>query len=91
MRIALGASPRNLIGTILGEAAGLAVAGVALGCVLAYAAALQMRALLAGVMPNDWFSYSAAGVLCLLMALAGSLAPAVRAIRVDPAIAIRTE
>lgn len=91
VRIALGASARNLIGGILGEAAGLAIAGVAIGCALAYVAAMQMRALLAGITPNDWFSYSAAGVLCLLMALAGSLAPAVRAIRVDPAIAIRTE
>ncbi|HEY3738272.1 MAG TPA: ABC transporter permease [Bryobacteraceae bacterium] len=91
VRIALGASPRNLAGTILGEAARLAIVGVAIGCLLAYAAAMQMRALLAGVTPNDWFSYSAAGALCLLMAVAGSLIPAVRAIRVDPAIAIRTE
>jgi predicted permease len=91
VRIALGASSRTIMSKILGEAAGLAVAGVALGCLLAYAAAVQMRALLAGVTPNDWVSYGSAALLCVLMAFGGSLLPAIRAIRVDPAIAIRTE
>lgn len=91
VRIALGASPGNILSSVLREAAGLTVVGIALGCVAANAAAYQIRALLAGVTPNDWISYAAAGLLCLLMAVAGSLLPALRAVRVDPAIAIRTE
>ena len=91
VRIALGAAPGSILSMIVREAAVLTAGGVALGCLAAYAAARQMQALLAGVTPNDWLSYAAAALLCLMMALGGSLLPALRALRVDPAIAIRTE
>ena len=91
VRVALGASARNVVGTLVAEAATLTGAGLVVGCLVAFAAAKQMQALLAGVTPEDWLSYTAAGVLCLLMVLGGSLVPAVRALRIDPAIAIRTE
>jgi len=47
--------------------------------------------LLAGVSPADAFVWIATFALCLTMTLAGSLLPAIRAIRVDPVTAIRAE
>jgi ABC-type antimicrobial peptide transport system permease subunit len=91
VRIALGASGRNIVAAIVAEAMGLTLVGIALGCIIAYGAAMQMQTLLAGVTPYDWMSYSAVVALCIVMAVAGSLMPTVRALRVDPAIAIRTE
>jgi ABC-type lipoprotein release transport system permease subunit len=43
------------------------------------------------VKPDDPLTFAAAGVLALVMTVVGSLAPAVRAVRVDPIKAIRTE
>jgi ABC-type lipoprotein release transport system permease subunit len=50
-----------------------------------------MRALLAGVTPADLPTFTTAVSLCALMALTGSLLPALRAIHIDPANAIRAE
>ena len=66
-------------------------AGVALGVTLAYMAGRAMQALLAGVAPGDAATLLSAAALCALMALAGSLAPAIRALALDPIAAIRAE
>jgi ABC-type lipoprotein release transport system permease subunit len=50
-----------------------------------------MQTLLAGVNPADAATFAAAGVLCVVMTLIGSLLPAMRAARVDPATAFRAE
>jgi ABC-type antimicrobial peptide transport system permease subunit len=47
--------------------------------------------LLAGVSPADSGTFVAAIALCFVMTVAGSLIPALRALRVDPIQAIRTE
>jgi ABC-type lipoprotein release transport system permease subunit len=50
-----------------------------------------MQSLLAGVQPADATTFFAAGVLCIVMTLVGSLLPTLRASRVDPATAFRAE
>jgi ABC-type antimicrobial peptide transport system permease subunit len=50
-----------------------------------------MRALLVGVTPGDPATFLIAAALCLLMTAAGSLAPSLRAIRVDPITALRAD
>jgi len=69
----------------------LAVVGVGLGLVLAYAAGQSLEALLAGVSPRDAATFAGAALLALVTALAGSLLPAWRAARVDPLKVIRVE
>jgi len=91
VRMALGARQGDILGMILRDGVVLALIGIAAGVGLAYAAGLEMRALLAGVRPGDFETFVTAVVLCLLMTLAGSLVPAVRAVRIDPTVAIRTE
>jgi ABC-type antimicrobial peptide transport system permease subunit len=91
VRIALGAKARDIMRMVLGRSALLAVAGVTLGAALAYAAALSMQSLLFGIDPADVFTFATAVSISLLMALAGSILPALRALRVDPITATRAE
>jgi ABC-type antimicrobial peptide transport system permease subunit len=69
----------------------LALIGIVPGVLGAYAAARGMSALLFGVAPSDPAAFSAGVGLALLMALAGSTVPALRAVRVSPMSALRSE
>jgi predicted permease len=91
VRVALGATPRDILSMVLRQAAFVALAGVLPGAILAYQAGLAMQALLAGVKPDDPATYLAAAALCVAMTLFGSLLPAWRAVRVDPITALRAE
>ena len=91
VRIALGAQPREIVRMIVRQGALLAAAGVAPGVVLAYAAGRAMEGILAGVQPGDALTFGSAIGLCSLMAVLGSLLPALRAVRIDPMTAIRSE
>ncbi|HUJ24352.1 MAG TPA: FtsX-like permease family protein, partial [Bryobacteraceae bacterium] len=91
VRIALGARPGDILAMVLRQGVLLAASGVALGVALAYAAGRGMEALLAGVKPGDAAALWAAVGLCVVMTLAGSLLPALRAVRVDPISVIRSE
>jgi putative ABC transport system permease protein len=91
VRMALGAGSGDILSMILGEGTVLAVAGLGIGVALAYAAGRWLQSLLAGVAPGDAGTFAAAIGLCLFMTLIGSLAPAVRAVRIDPVTAIRSE
>lgn len=91
IRIALGAQSSRILAMVLRQGIFLAVAGVLPGLAMAWAAGRMLRTLLAGVEPGDAATFLAAASLCLWMTLAGSLLPALRAVRVDPVSAIRAE
>ena len=91
VRMALGATARDILATVVGRGLASAGLGVALGVALAAAAGRTLQALLAGVSPADGTTFAVAIVLCLAMTVAGSVIPAIRALRVDPIRAIRTE
>jgi predicted permease len=91
VRVALGALPRDILGMFLGQGLTLGLAGVLVATPLAYAAGRAMGTLMFGVEPGDFVVYAAAASIALGMVLAGSLRPAVRAARVDPATTIRME
>jgi predicted permease len=91
VRMALGAQAGSILRMVLRQGTLLAAAGVVLGAGLAYAAGKAMQALLAGVSPADVPTFAAAIVLSLAMTLLGSLFPALRAARLDPAIVMRAE
>jgi putative ABC transport system permease protein len=61
------------------------------GVAIAYAAGRSMEALLAGVKPADALTIAGAVGLSVLMTIVGSLAPTLRALRVDPITALRAE
>jgi putative ABC transport system permease protein len=91
VRIALGAQRCDILAMVLGRGVKLSLAGVVPGVLLAYAAGRSMEALLAGVHPADTRTLASAVGLSVLMTLVGTLAPTLRALRVDPISALRTD
>lgn len=91
VRMALGAVPGDILWMVLGSGARLALAGAVCGSALAYAAGRAIESLLAGVSPADAGVWTAATVLCAGMTLVGSALPAIRAARVDPAGAAKSD
>jgi putative ABC transport system permease protein len=91
VRMALGAQRSDILRATVGEGFRLAAAGVAMGAVLGYGAGRLLQSLLAGIDPWDPATFAAAAALSLTMTLAGSLLPAIRAVRVDPTIAMRAD
>jgi predicted permease len=91
VRMALGAQRGNILAMTLGDSMRLMAIGLVVGGLLAWPAGKLLESLLAGVKPNDPGALGAAALLALLMTLAGSALPALRAIRIDPATAIRAE
>jgi predicted permease len=91
VRIALGARPGEIVKMIVRQGALLAGAGIVPGIVLAFAAGRAMEGLLAGVQPGDALTFASAIGLCLLMTVLGSFLPAMRAVRIDPMAAMRSE
>jgi ABC-type antimicrobial peptide transport system permease subunit len=91
VRMALGAQRSDILGMVLRDGALLALAGVVPGVTLAYLAGRTMSALLAGVNPGDAPTFLGVVALCFGMTLVGSILPAIRAVRLDPTLAIRAE
>ena len=89
IRMALGARPRNIFRLISSQAAGMVVAGVALGVAGAVIAAPSIRNLLYEIPPNDLATLTIAGLFVTVVAFAGAALPAIRAARVEPASALR--
>ncbi len=91
VRRALGARSADILSAVLRHGVLTAAAGLVPGLLLAYAGGRAMEALLAGVQPADPATFTAAAVLCLLMTISGCIAPALRAVRVDPMTVVRSE
>jgi putative ABC transport system permease protein len=89
VRVALGATPRQVLGLVLRQGLMLAAAGMILGIGAAFVMARGLRTLLFGVGAADPLSYlAAAGVMTLCVLIACGV-PAWRAARVDPTVALR--
>jgi len=91
VRMALGAASGDILRMVMRQGVWVALAGVVPGLALAYVAARLMQAILAGVQPGDLPTFLSAAGLCVVMTLVGSFLPALRAVRIDPMTAIRTE
>lgn len=91
LRLALGARPSNLLTMVLGEGFRLVTAGLALGIAGALAVTRFLDALLFGVQARDAATFAGVAVVLSVAALLGCLVPALRAMRVDPMMALRAE
>jgi ABC-type antimicrobial peptide transport system permease subunit len=76
---------------VLGHAARIIGAGMAIGLTVAMVAAQTLGAFLFAIRPWDPFTFGAVAVVLALTALAACTAPARRALRVDPAQAFHSE
>jgi predicted permease len=91
IRIALGATPRQILLRVGGHGMAVALAGIAIGAAGAVALARFMRALLFEVRATDPLTFAAVAALLAVIALVATGVPARRAARVDPLVALRTE
>lgn len=91
VRMALGASPRAILGLVLSHGMALAGAGLAVGLVLAVALSRVMGSLLFGIGSADPWTLGPVALLMGLVALLASAVPAWRAARVDPVDSLRAE
>jgi putative ABC transport system permease protein len=91
VRLALGASPRQVFGHVIGQGARLAIIGVAVGLAAAAAATRLVRGLLFNTSATDPVVYVSLALLLLAIAIVACYVPARRAMRVDPMTALRSE
>jgi putative ABC transport system permease protein len=91
IRLALGATPARLLGMVLGDAGLHVAAGLTVGVALAVAAGRWVQALLYGLTPNDVTTLLIATGLLGAIGFLATLAPALRATRVDPVSSLRED
>ena len=91
IRVALGATPANILSRVMLRTFMPALAGVGLGLAAAYLGAQLVGSLLFGVAPTDATSFGSAVVVLALAAGAASLLPALSAMRLDPARLLRLD
>jgi putative ABC transport system permease protein len=91
IRMALGAQRRNVLRLVLGEGVGLLALATALGLAGALALTRLLQSLLYKVSPTDPGTFAAVVLFLGSVAVAACLVPARRAMRIDPAVALRDE
>jgi predicted permease len=91
IRLAVGARPRALLGTVLGATLRLLAVGVAGGLLGGALVGGLLRGLLYGISPRDPLAFAAAAATVLAVGLAATLPPALRVLAVDPARVLRSD
>ncbi len=91
IRVAIGADRARVLRMVLSNGLTLAVVGLGVGLLVSLPLARLMRGLLHGVTPADPLTFAAVAIALAGVALAASVVPALRATRVDPVIALRSE
>jgi predicted permease len=91
IRLALGASRRHILGNVVLPGMALALAGVVIGTAASVPATRLLRSYLWGVEPNDLTTLVTVTTGLLVVALIATLIPALRVLRLDPALTLRAE
>jgi hypothetical protein len=90
LRMAMGATRGEIVRRVLVDALRLSAPGMVVGALLAAGTAAAMRSMLLGMSPLDPISFLFAGGLLLLVVLAASLGPALRASGIQPVKALKS-
>ena len=89
--MAMGASRADIVRMVLSQGVALAALGLAIGIAGALAGARLLETMVFGVTTQDATTYAVVAALVALTAVAANSAPAWRAGRVDPMVALREE
>jgi putative ABC transport system permease protein len=91
IRMALGAQRRDIMRMILGQGTKLALFGVGIGLAAASLLTRVLAGLLYDVSPTDPLTFGSVAVILFGVAVMACYLPAMRAVRVDPMVALRSE
>ncbi len=91
VRMALGAQRPEIIGMVVRQGMAVALAGIGVGVLAAFALTRLMASLLYDVKPTDPWTFLSVAAVATATALIASAVPALRAARVDPLTALRYE
>ena len=91
IRMALGADRSKILGMVLRQGFGLALAGIGVGIVVALGLARFLSNMLFGIRPSDPVTFSVVALLLGAISMVACYLPARRATRVDPLVALRYE
>jgi predicted permease len=89
IRMALGATRREVVGMVLRHAGAIALMGVVIGLAVVFAARRRLEDVVFGVTPTDALTYAVAAVAMFAVAWLAAWIPARRAARIDPVRALR--
>ncbi len=91
IRMALGAVPDQILRLVVSQSAWLVAGGIAAGTAAALAAGRLLAGLLFHIRPTDPLTFVGTALILVVVAAAATVAPALRAVRTDPAHALRSE
>jgi ABC-type antimicrobial peptide transport system permease subunit len=89
VRMALGSTATQILGTFLGQGLKLVGIGLAIGTVISLLLAQAARAMLAGLSPADPIAFGGTATLLVVVGIAACVLPARKAATVDPIVALR--
>jgi len=89
IRIALGAAPAQLVGSIVGDGLLVVLTGAASGILLAVGASRTVSHLLYGTADTDWLAFVGAVLAVTVVGVCASIGPARRAAAIEPVEALR--
>jgi len=91
VRLALGATPANVLRMVMGQGMSFVLLGLSIGVAGALLLGRLMSALLFSVLPTDPIAFVAVSAVLILVAAAACFVPARRVTSIDPMIALRSE
>ena len=91
VRVALGARPHDVVRLVLAGGLSIVISGMAAGLAASFAATRYLGSLVFGVRPTDPTTLAGAAALLIVVALLAHAVPLRRALRIDPASALRAE
>jgi ABC-type antimicrobial peptide transport system permease subunit len=91
IRIALGASQRDILSLVVGQGMVLSLFGVTLGLAAALLLTRLIRSMLFGVAATDPFTFAGISLLLAMITLLATYIPAQRATQIDPVISLRQD